>query len=167
MLKMGRRVPMRSLQRDVEALRRIPLFAGLPTARLKLIAYAAETVEFEPGDVMVQEGQPPDAVEIIIDGEAEVCLPTPAGQKRRLWTIGRHSVVGDTAVLCQGRGAATVRAKGRVVAFKISSTLFIDLIRRNPDLGMRIMTLLAQRLEQSTVLLRQVEEHREEHGPTE
>ncbi len=164
---MGRRVLMRSLQQDVETLRRIPLFAGLPTSWLKLIAHAAETVEFEPGDVMVQEGQSPDAVQIIIDGGAEVCLPTPAGESRRLWTIGRHGVVGDTVVLCQGRGAATVRAKGRVVVFKISSTLFIDLIRRNPDLGVRIMTLLAQRLEQSTVLLRQVEEHREEHGPTE
>ena len=44
---------MQSLERDVETLRKIPLFADLPTARLKLIAYTAEVVRFEPGEVIV------------------------------------------------------------------------------------------------------------------
>ena len=66
--------------KDVETLRNIPLFAGLPTARLKLIAYTAEVVHFEPGEDVVQQGEPADAVYILIEGEAEVWLDlTQAG----------------------------------------------------------------------------------------
>ena len=45
---------MQPMMRDVEMLRNIPLFAGLPTPRLKLIAYTAEVIHFEPGEVIVQ-----------------------------------------------------------------------------------------------------------------
>ena len=94
---------MQPLERDVETLRNIPLFADLPTARLKLIAYTAEVVRFEPGEVIVQQGDPADAVYIIAEGEAEVWLADADGHTMRLGTMGRHTLFGETAVLCQSQ----------------------------------------------------------------
>ena len=88
---------MQPLEQDVETLRNIPLFAGLPTARLKLIAYTAEVLHFEPGEVIVQQGDPADAVFIIADGEAEVWLEALDGHTVRLGTMGRHSLLGEIA----------------------------------------------------------------------
>jgi CRP-like cAMP-binding protein len=146
---------MQSLERDVETLRKIPLFADLSTARLKLIAYTAEVVRFEPGEVIVQQGDPADAVYIIAEGEADVWLADAGGQTRRINTMCCFTLFGETAVLSQGRRTATVRAKERVVAFKISDKLFLDLVRQSPEIGIQVMTVLAQRLERTTALLQQ------------
>jgi CRP-like cAMP-binding protein len=146
---------MQPLERDVETLRNIPLFAGLPIARLKLIAYTAEVLCFEPGEVIVQQGDPADAVYVISEGEAEVWLSGRDGQTLRLGSMGRHSLLGEIAVLCKGRRTATVRAKDRVVTLKIAANVFLDLVRQSPDIGMQVMTILAERLERTTTLLLQ------------
>jgi CRP-like cAMP-binding protein len=148
---------MQPLEKDVETLRNIPLFAGLPTARLKLIAYTAEIVSFEPGEVIVRQGDPADAVYIIAEGEAEVLLTDDEGHDMSLGTMGRNTLFGEIAVLCQGRRTTTVKAKERVVTFKISARLFLDLVRTSPEIGMQVMTVLAQRLEGSTLRLQQHE----------
>ena len=146
---------MESLQRDAEALRRIPLFSGLVPARLKLIAYAAEVVHFEPGEVIARQGEPPDAIDIIAEGEAEVWLTHADGRSVRLCTIGRHSLLGEAALLCHGCRTATVRAKGQVVTFRISTRVFLDLLREHPEIRIQVMRGLARRLEHVSVTLQQ------------
>ncbi len=146
---------MQPLERDVETLRNIPLFAGLPTARLKLIAYTAEVLRFEPGEEIVQQGDPADAVYIIAEGEAEVWLTAVDGHEVRLGTMGRHSLLGEIAVLCNGRRTATVRARDPMATLKLSAQVFLDLVRQSPDISMKVMTILAERLEKTTALLRQ------------
>ncbi len=131
---------MQPLERDVETLRKIPLFAGLPTARLKLIAYTAEVVEFAPGERIVRQGDPADAVYIVTEGEAEVLLQDADGKEIILTTMGRNSLFGETAVISKGRRTATVRARDRVVTFKISADVFLDLVRQSPEISMQVMT---------------------------
>src|SRR5947207_11754120 len=103
------------LEQDVETLRNIPLFAGLPTARLKLIAYTAEVVRFAPGEVIVQQGDAADAVYIITEGQAVFFFKQKAAYEINLATMGPHSLFGETAVICKGQRTATVKAKDRVV----------------------------------------------------
>ena len=146
---------MQPLERDVETLRNIPFFAGLPTARLKLIAYTAEVIRFEAGEVIVRQGDPADAVYIIVEGEAEVWVASDKGSEIQLNTMGPNTIFGEIAVLTQGRRTTTVRAKDQVVTFKIAAKLFLDLVRQSPEIGMQVMTVLAQRLERVTARLQQ------------
>ena len=150
---------MQPIERDVETLRKIPLFAGLQTARLKLIAYTAEVVEFAPGETIVRQGDPADAVYIVTEGEADVVLRDAEGHDITLTTMGRNSLFGETAVLSKGRRTATVRARDRVVTFKISADVFLDLVRQSPEISLQVMTVLAQRLERSSALLQQAQSH--------
>jgi CRP-like cAMP-binding protein len=150
---------MQPLEQDVETLRKIPLFAGLPTARLKLIAYTKEVVEFAPGEVIVRQGDPADAVYIVTEGEAEVLLHDADGHEMILATMSRNSLFGETAVISKGRRTATVRARDRVETFKISADVFLDLVRQSPEISMQVMTVLAQRLERSSALLQQHQSH--------
>lgn len=141
------------LDRDVETLRNIPLFNGLPTPRLKLIAYTADVVRFEPGEVIVQQGDLADAVYIILEGQAEVWLGDADGRSMQVNTMGPNTLFGEIAVLCRGRRTTTVRAGSPVVTFKISAKVFLDLVRQSPEIGMQVMTVLAERLERTTALL--------------
>jgi CRP-like cAMP-binding protein len=94
---------------------------------------------------------------IIAEGEAEVWLTDTDGHRRRLAALGSYSLFGETAVLAHTRRTATVQAKNRVVTFRISDKLFLDLVSSSSDIGIRVMTILAERLERSTALLRQHE----------
>jgi CRP-like cAMP-binding protein len=151
---------MQPIERDVETLRKIPLFAGLPTARLKLIAYTAEVVEFAPGEQIVRQGDPADAVYIVTEGEADVLLRDADGLRHRGSRRWAATVLfGETAVLSKGRRTATVRAKERVRDLQ-------DLRGRVPGPGpsepgdqLQVMTVLAQRLERSSALLQQLQSH--------
>jgi CRP/FNR family cyclic AMP-dependent transcriptional regulator len=150
---------MQPLERDVETLRRIPLFAGLPTARLKLIAYTAEVMEFAPGETIIRQGDPADAVYILTEGEADVSIRDVDGHEIELPTMGRHSLFGEVAVLSKGRRTTTIRARSRVATFKISADVFLDLVRQSPEISMQVMTVLAQRLESSSALLQKHQHH--------
>ena len=150
---------MQPLERDVETLRKIPLFAGLPTARLKLIAYTAEVVEFAPGE---QDRPPRRSGGRGLHRDRGRGGGPPPGCRRKeifLTTMGRNSLFGETAVISKGRRTATVRARDRVVTFKISADVFLDLVRQSPEISMQVMTVLAQRLERSSALLQQQQSH--------
>jgi CRP-like cAMP-binding protein len=145
------------LDRDVETLRGIPLFNGLATPKLKLIALTADVVRFEPGEVIVQQGDSADAVYIIVEGEAGVWVEDTDGRSLEVNTMGPNTLFGEIAVLSRGRRTTTVRARGSVVTFKISAKVFLDLVRQSPDIGMQVMTVLAERLERTTALLQKAQ----------
>ncbi len=68
-----------SLKQEFELLRRVPLFAEVEPSRLKLLAFMSERVGFDPGKLIMRQGDPADAAYLIIEGHAEVFAETPAG----------------------------------------------------------------------------------------
>lgn len=135
-----------SLKQEFELLRRVPIFAEIEPARLKLLAFMSERVGFDPGKRLMRQGDPADAAYLIIEGRAEVILETPAGQFT-VATIGANEIVGDMGILGNVPRAATVRAKDRVIALRISKEPFMRMVREFPTMAVSIMQELAQRLE--------------------
>jgi CRP/FNR family transcriptional regulator, cyclic AMP receptor protein len=135
-----------SLKQEFELLRRVPIFAEIEPARLKLLAFMSERVGFDPGKLLMRQGDPADAAYLIIEGDVDVVLETPAGQFT-VATIGANEIVGDMGILGNVPRAATVRAKDRVVALRISKEPFMRMVREFPSMAVSIMQELAQRLE--------------------
>ncbi len=144
-----------SLQRDVEALRAIPLFAKVDPARLKLLAFTSEHLDFEPGDVLCYQGEPGDAAFILLEGRADVLVDTPKG-RIKVATLGKDDIVGEIAILCNVPRTATVVATTRVHTLKIAKENFLNLVSQFPEIGVEIMHELATRLHQTTQRLTEV-----------
>src|SRR2546428_9866315 len=70
-----------SLKQEFELLRRVPMFAEIEPAKLKLLAFMSERVGFDAGKRLMQQGDPADAAYLIIEGQAEVILETPAAPR--------------------------------------------------------------------------------------
>ena len=68
-----------SLKQEFELLRRVPFFSEIEPAKLKLLAFMSERVAFDDGKCLFRQGDPGDVAYLIIDGEAEVIVETPAG----------------------------------------------------------------------------------------
>jgi CRP/FNR family transcriptional regulator, cyclic AMP receptor protein len=135
-----------SLKQEFELLRRVPIFSEIEPARLKLLAFMSERVGFDPGKRLMRQGDPADAAYLIIDGHAEVILETPGGPVV-VATLGANEIVGEMGILGNVPRAATVCAKDRLIALRISKEPFMRMVREFPNMAVSIMQELAQRLE--------------------
>jgi CRP-like cAMP-binding protein len=106
----------------------------------------SERVGFDPGKRLMQQGDPADAAYLIIDGHAEVILETPAGPVI-VATLGANDFVGEMAILGDVPRNATVRAKDRLIALRISKEPFLRMVREFPTMAVSIMQELAQRVD--------------------
>jgi CRP-like cAMP-binding protein len=137
-----------SINEEVEALRRIPLFSNLEPSKLKLLAFTSERLTYAKGQTVFRQGDMGDACYIVLDGQADVLIGAADGQ-RKVATIGKHSILGEIAVLCDVPRTATVVASEKLVALKISKDLFLRMVKEFPQMAVEIMRELARRLDRT------------------
>jgi CRP/FNR family cyclic AMP-dependent transcriptional regulator len=144
-----------TLQKDVEVLRNIPLFSKIEPAKLKLLAFTSEHLEFMPGDEVCRQGDVGDAAYIVLEGEADILVDTPQGRVK-VATLGRNDILGEIAILCDVPRTATVAAATRLATLRISKDGFFNLVTQFPQVGVEIMHELASRLHHTTQQLIEV-----------
>ena len=135
-----------SLKQEFEFLRRVPAFAEIEPAKLKLVAFMSERVGFDDGRFLCRQGDPADAAYLIIEGQADIILEGPGGPMI-VATLGANDIVGEMAIVGDVPRNASVRAKGRMVALRIAKDPFMRMVREFPSMAVSIMQELAQRLD--------------------
>lgn len=138
-----------SIKQEVDLLRRIPLFENIDLAKIKLLAFASERICFEQGHEMCRQGEIGDAAYVIIDGEAEVSVEGDKGSTV-VATLGKNAFVGEISILTDVPRTATVTAKTKVEALRITKELFYRMISEFPQMGLEIMRVLSMRLADTT-----------------
>jgi CRP-like cAMP-binding protein len=141
-----------SLTEDVEVLRRIPLFAKVRPAKLKLLAFTSERLEYPAGDALFHQGDYGDAAYIILEGEADILVDTDKGAVR-IATLGKNDIVGEIAILCGVPRTATVVAHGSLETLRVSKDGFFHLVTQFPQVGVEVMSALAWKLHRTTQAL--------------
>jgi len=152
-----------SLQQEFELLRKIPMFANIEPAKLKLLAFTSERLSYADGDVLFRQGDPGDAAFLIIAGRADVTIETDKGPLP-VASLGDHDFVGEIAILCDVPRTATVTARSDLVALRINRDLFFRLIGEFPEIAKEIMRELADRLLRTNAQLREMAMAKKESG---
>jgi CRP-like cAMP-binding protein len=142
-----------SINQEVELLRRIPMFAKIDPAKLRLLAFASERITFPAGEILFRQGDPADAAYLLIDGGVAVTVDLPSGPLL-VARVGKDQIVGEIGIICDVPRTATVTAETETVTLKITRDLFFQMINDFPVMGVEIMRVLAHRLEHTTVQLR-------------
>ena len=140
------------LNDEVQMLRRVPLFAGVAPAMLKLLAFTSERVSYAGGEVLFRQGDAGDAAYVILGGKAEVLAESPAGPIR-VAVLETNAIVGEIAILCDVARTATVRALETVEALRIRKEQFVKLLTDSPEMTLQVIRVLADRLSQTTTEL--------------
>ncbi|HEY4164436.1 MAG TPA: Crp/Fnr family transcriptional regulator [Dongiaceae bacterium] len=141
------------IQDDVEALKRIPLFAKVEPAKLKLLAFAAERIQYHGGETIFHQGDQADAAYIVLDGKAEILVDTANGPLK-VAEIGKDAFVGEIGILCDVPRTATVQATECTTTLKITKDLFYRMVADFPSISLEVMRVLGQRLEHMNEQLR-------------
>jgi CRP-like cAMP-binding protein len=142
------------LKDEVDLLKRVPLFAKMDPAKLKLLAFTSDRMSFQPQQVLFHQGDDGDAAYVIMRGEADVVAETPAGEIP-LARVGENAILGEIAILCEVPRTATVKAFTQIDTLKIEKEHFLRLVREFPDMAIEVMRELADRLTRTTAELSQ------------
>ena len=142
-----------SLKEEVEILRGIPLFAKIEPAKLKLLAFTSQRLSFAVGEALCRQGEPGDSAFIVLEGDAEISIDTPAG-KVIVAKVTRNAVIGEIAILCDVPRTATVTAISPLQALRIDKDTFFRLVTEFPQMAVEIMRELARRLDRTNQQLR-------------
>jgi CRP-like cAMP-binding protein len=122
-------------------LKSIDLFRALPSEELAQIAEIAEEQPMASGDVVFAEGEPGDALYLIVEGKVKVHKAD-----KELVRLGLRDVFGEMAVLDSEPRSATVTVIEDAVMLKIGRDDFRDIFTERPEIAMGVMKVLTRRL---------------------
>ena len=142
-----------NLNEEVEVLKGVPLFAKIEPAKLKLIAFTSERMTYGSGQEVCHQGDPGDAMYVILGGVADVLIDTDKGQIR-VAELKKNGFFGETAILCDAPRNATIKASESLLTLKIKKDMFYKLVSEFPVVAIEMMRELAHRVEDTNQKLR-------------
>jgi len=116
------------------SLRRIKILAGLNDAQLERLTQFLELQRVPQWSVIVKQGEPGEAMFLIMDGELRVRTET-GGRETILATLGPGDFFGDMSLFDHGPRSADVVANVDSNVLKFSTAAFNRLMLEAPDLA--------------------------------
>jgi signal transduction histidine kinase len=142
--------------RDVAAaLRGSRLFGELPTQDIDVLAETSRTVELGPGEVLMAEGAPPEAMYVVLDGELEISRNV-GGSDVLLNVCGPGELVGELGIAHGRPRSATVRARTPSRVQRIGAEA-LDRLLTHPQSARALLVAATRRLDREEGLVRQHE----------
>ena len=135
-----------NLNEEVELLKGVPIFSKVEPAKLKLLAFTSERMNFAAGQELFHQGDQGDAMYVILGGVADVLIDSAAGQIA-VAELKKNGFVGEIAILCDVPRTATIKARESLSTLKISKDMFYRLVAEFPQMAVEVMRELAHRLE--------------------
>jgi CRP-like cAMP-binding protein len=139
-----------AIEDEVAIMRRIPLFAGIETLNLRRLAAICKRLDFDPGQILFQQGDHAEAAFVVIQGSADILIETDNGAAV-IATAKDNDVIGELAVLCDIPRTATVRAKSELKTLQILRDDFLELVRSSPEAACEILRIIGKRLAERTL----------------
>ena len=129
-----------------EALRAVPLFAGLSKRALEQIARASAEVDVPQGQIIIEPNARGSGLFVIQEGTVSVHT-----RGRKTIQLGAGEVVGELALLRpDGERTARVQATSPVRCLALDRRSFRRLLESEPKLALALLETLAERLAASS-----------------
>lgn len=122
-----------------------PLFYSLNPSVIESIAGQVQEREYNPGDIIVEEGEMGDSFYIIREGHVRV-VKMEEEEELVLSELDPGEGFGEMALLIDQPRSATVKAIDSVVALVLMRDDFTVLMRKLPELAEKMNKLLSERV---------------------
>jgi len=133
-----------------ERLRSVDLTSGLDRVALARLAAYMDPLPVVPGQAICVEGDPADALYIVVRGRFGVFVGI-GPDERRVNTVGPGHYVGELALLIDEPRSATIRAETEGEVLRLAREQFVELLGRDAAAAKAVATTLARRLRRRDV----------------
>jgi CRP/FNR family transcriptional regulator, cyclic AMP receptor protein len=149
--------PALSSERKRELLARVPLFTGFAPRDLDALVPSARPVTVAARHEVFHKGDAGSQLYVVIDGRLKALTTSPEGDEVVFNVMGPGEVFGEVALLSESPRSATVRAIERCELLVLDRRDFLAFLKRNPDIALRMLTLLVERLVRASELVEDVQ----------
>jgi CRP/FNR family transcriptional regulator, cyclic AMP receptor protein len=147
-------IPSLFLPMNVETLLHVPLFESLDTEAAHELCELLESLDCKEGAVVFRAGDAGNAMYLIEQGKVRIYVRAKDGQEVTLTELGRGDFFGEMALLDGKPRSADARVAEDARLAVLSRDHFLSFVRSNPDVGLEMLTALANRLRHTDELLR-------------
>jgi CRP/FNR family cyclic AMP-dependent transcriptional regulator len=131
----------------VERLTRTSFFADAPTALLEKVAAASSTRSLVRGDVLFNEGDPPDALYLVTQGRIAIAMSNPIDRRESVVALMEPGdLFGELGMLDDGPRSAMARALEPSELIEVPFAPVRAMLDADPRLLWNVTRLLAGRL---------------------
>lgn len=123
-----------------------PVFRTLDESQRLEVVRAFETQVAKVGDILIEQGQAPLGLFLVLEGELEVSTQDHEGDHVVLAYLREGEVVGEISLLDNDSTNATVRASERSVLLHLPKAQFDELVEAHPKLADYLKELSSARL---------------------
>ena len=134
-------------------LRRCQLFGGIPAGDVDTIAAFVVPKALSKGDYLFHEGSPAEGFFVVQSGAVNVHRVSPAGREQVISVFRAGQSFAEAAVASQGGYPADARAIEASNVLLVPKTDFVELLRRRPELALRMLGSMSQHLRELVGLL--------------
>jgi CRP-like cAMP-binding protein len=135
-----------------EILRKWPFFSELGQDELAEVASRFHERTFRRGEVILLEGEEPQAVYFVVHGQVRIYRLSPEGREQVLKRLGPGGAFNFVPVLDGGLNPSSAVAWTDVVVYAIERGHFVQMVREHPALAMAILIDFAAKLRHMTAL---------------
>ncbi len=128
-----------------EALKRIPVFVPLDEDELARLSRQADFQSYGRGERIVHQGDPGDALYIVLSGTAVVSISDELGGEREVARLNRGEFFGEQALLTGEPRNAHVTASDDLEVLRIGAEDFKEMIARRPNLAQEMAEIMEAR----------------------
>lgn len=125
----------------IQALKNVPLFAGLSKRDLAAVGRIADELDFPAGRELIRENEPGRQFFLLLEGEAVV-----RRRGRKVNTLAPGDFFGEIALLSDRPTTATVATTAPACVAIITRANFNQLLRASPQVQLKVLKALAERL---------------------
>jgi CRP/FNR family transcriptional regulator, cyclic AMP receptor protein len=133
----------------IALLHRVPVFSTLSSEELEHVAEVAVPRRFDAGEVVFKEGDEGSTCYIVRSGRARAVREHADGRSITLAHFGPGDIFGEIAMFDGERRSATVESIEATDAIAILSVDMHRLLREYPDISVKLMAALGQRLRET------------------
>jgi CRP/FNR family cyclic AMP-dependent transcriptional regulator len=130
----------------LQVLGQSPIFRrGRPDA-LAALAAQATPFDYPAGSFLMRQGEPADHVMVLTAGEVAIVSPVRGGGEQVYTIVGAGELIGELALLNDGRRTASARATSPTTAWAIGRDPFWRFLEANPPAATALLRQVAARL---------------------
>jgi CRP-like cAMP-binding protein len=138
-----------SAHATLDLLSRVPVFATLGEADLQRVAEVTVRRSFAPQHVIFREGDRSDTCYLVGTGHARAIREHTDGRTLALAHFGPGDIFGELAIFGDEARSATVETLDAVEAIAIPGADFRRLLGEHPDIAVKLVVSLGQRLREA------------------
>ena len=127
-------------------LQQASLFAGLDDATVLEVVRRGRLQSFAEGQTIFLQSDPASGLHVVVHGRVKVFKSSSQGRAQTLMIMGPGEPVGEVAALAGDPYPASAESLEATETFYIPRQVFLDLIRNEPELALRLLAALSGRL---------------------